>query len=317
MKDLSIIIPVYNTEKYLDRCINSLIKQNGDVRDKYEIIIINDGSTDNSNSIITEYASKYPDIIKSHSIDNSGISIARNIGLDHAIGRYIWFVDSDDYVSENSIHMLISSMNSQIEGIAISYTMTYDNKPDKYIKLSPNCTNGIDLLTQSNHNPAQFCIFRKDFLDINNLRFIEKCMHEDVDFSTRAKFLAKNIKVITEPLYFFYQRQESVSRGKGAINSKRAFDCLKVTTNLYNFALLHSAADNYYIIANAISTVVNISLSIYPKIRGHEKKEFYNTFKKLKKEISFIRHSKKFRYRLEGIITKWFPTIVLLISKLK
>lgn len=93
---LSIIVPVYNVEKYLDKCLNSLVNQNG--IDDYEIIVVNDGTKDNSQAIIDRYVLQYPSLVKSHIKENGGISSARNYGIKYANGDYISFLDSDDYV---------------------------------------------------------------------------------------------------------------------------------------------------------------------------------------------------------------------------
>lgn len=96
---VSVIVPVYNVEKYLDRCLLSIIKQN--LKD-YEIVIVNDGSSDNSLEIINKYKQKYPSIINLIDKENEGSSSARNTGLENAKGEYITFLDSDDYLEENS-----------------------------------------------------------------------------------------------------------------------------------------------------------------------------------------------------------------------
>ena len=94
MKLLSIIVPVYNVEKYLDRCLNSLVKQK---LDNYEVIVVNDGTKDNSQKIIDRYVKKYPKVFRSYIKKNGGLSDARNYGLKYAKGKYISFIDADDY----------------------------------------------------------------------------------------------------------------------------------------------------------------------------------------------------------------------------
>ena len=96
---VSIIVPVYNAEKYLKKCLNSLVKQ---TLDEIEIIIINDGSVDKSQEIINEFSNQYPDKIKSYIQSNSGQAVARNFGLKKAIGEYVLFIDSDDYIELNT-----------------------------------------------------------------------------------------------------------------------------------------------------------------------------------------------------------------------
>lgn len=94
---LSVIVPIYNVEKYLPRCLDSLLCQGMETKE-YEVICVNDGSTDNSAAILAEYEKKYPDIFRVVTQGNQGVSVARNIGMQMAQGEYIAFVDSDDYV---------------------------------------------------------------------------------------------------------------------------------------------------------------------------------------------------------------------------
>ncbi len=96
MKKVSVIVPVYNVENYITKCLESLVSQ---TLQDMEIIIVNDGSTDNSQQIIDNFVKKYPEKIKAFIKDNGGLSDARNFGIDRAIGEFIGFVDSDDYVT--------------------------------------------------------------------------------------------------------------------------------------------------------------------------------------------------------------------------
>lgn len=104
----SIIVPVYNTGKFLANCLDSLLEQ--DIpRSEYEIICVNDGSTDNSLSILQEYARNNENVVV---VDkhNEGVSVARNVGLDHAKGEYVWIIDSDDWIVRNCFSFLKNSI---------------------------------------------------------------------------------------------------------------------------------------------------------------------------------------------------------------
>ncbi|MGB5653390.1 MAG: glycosyltransferase, partial [Robiginitalea sp.] len=108
MIDLSIVVPLYNTEEYIARCLDSLLNQ--DIPDdKYEIIVINDGSKDNGKQIVEKYANQYAQI-KLFDQPNKGLSITRNRGLELAQGQYVYFIDSDDFVSPNSFLRIIEYM---------------------------------------------------------------------------------------------------------------------------------------------------------------------------------------------------------------
>ena len=107
---ISVIVPVYNVELYLSKCLDSLVHQ---TIESIEIIVVNDGSTDNSQKIIDEYKTKYPNKIKSYIKSNGGLSDARNYGIDKANGQYIGFVDSDDYVEINMFEKMYNKAISQ------------------------------------------------------------------------------------------------------------------------------------------------------------------------------------------------------------
>ena len=99
----SIIVPVYNVEKYLKKCLDSIIDQ---TYKNYEVIVVNDGSPDNSQAIIEEYKKNYPNKIKAYNKQNGGLSDARNFGLQYTTGDYVIFVDSDDYVKNDMLEVL-------------------------------------------------------------------------------------------------------------------------------------------------------------------------------------------------------------------
>lgn len=122
---VSVIVPVYNVEKYLNRCIDSLILQTIDKKDM-EVILVDDGSTDNSPAICDEYAEKFDNIRVFH-IENNGVSNARNLGMDKAQGKYIMFLDSDDYLSPNSVKSIAKFFNKNHDKVDV---VTYREKVD-------------------------------------------------------------------------------------------------------------------------------------------------------------------------------------------
>ena len=105
MTKISVIVPVYNVEELLPKCLDSLVNQ---TFDDYEVIVVNDGSPDNSQKIIDDYYKKYPNIIKPLKKENGGLSSARNYGLKYATGEYVLYVDSDDYVSSDILEKMYS-----------------------------------------------------------------------------------------------------------------------------------------------------------------------------------------------------------------
>ena len=119
--EVSIVIPVYNVEKYLEKCINSLLEQTID-KSKIEVVLVDDGSTDSSPEICDKFAKEY-DFIHVHHVANGGVSSARNYGIDNAHGKYILFLDSDDWLTKKSIKNIVSFFNKHYDEIDI---VTYE-----------------------------------------------------------------------------------------------------------------------------------------------------------------------------------------------
>ena len=132
MAKVSIIVPVYNVEKYIEKCLNSLVNQ---TLEDIEIILVNDGSTDKSQTIIEQYQKKYPDVIKAYSTKNGGAAKARNYALEHVTGEYIGFVDSDDYISEEMYEKLYNQAKKENADIVCCnyYRVKMEKKFNKMI----------------------------------------------------------------------------------------------------------------------------------------------------------------------------------------
>ena len=113
---VSIIVPVYNVEKYLEKCLDSLVNQ---TLDSYEIIVVNDGSPDNSQEIIDKYVEKYPGIVFAYKKKNGGLGDARNFGIDKARGEYVGFVDSDDWVDKKMFEAMYNMAKTENDDVVI------------------------------------------------------------------------------------------------------------------------------------------------------------------------------------------------------
>lgn len=151
MEKVSIIVPIYNVEKYIERCIKSLISQT--YRD-IEILLINDGSPDDSKTICERYE-KIDKRIKLYNKENGGLSDTRNYGLKRAKGEYILFVDSDDYIESNTVEVLISEMKKDnLDIVAGNAVLEADGEDKKYLDITKHdknkVTNGLEYYVTSN-----------------------------------------------------------------------------------------------------------------------------------------------------------------------
>lgn len=222
--DLSIIIPVYNCEKYLKRCLNSICNQ---TVSNFEVIIIDDGSTDKSLSICKEYANK-DSRFKVFSIANHGSAYARNYGLEHVHGKYVGFVDADDYISAEMYSLLLQAGNNDNadivscdivrvlkNGSQIKITNMLDGgKYDRtsiVLKLFPILICSPRLETETPYTMV-LKIFKKSFLEKNSIKFDNALIAgQDFVFSTTAFYYAESF-VYLKGEYCYYYFQNDVSR---------------------------------------------------------------------------------------------------------
>ncbi len=217
MKKLSIIVPVYNVEKYLPKCIESIMAQ---TYRKFELILVDDGSPDKSGSICDEYATKDSRIIVIHKA-NGGVSAARNSGLQIASGEYIGFVDPDDYIARNMYENMIKELEEHSVDMVIC---GYDYINEDYSIDRKYKEKEMEILTQEEIMSMQFDmpptirhtvmnkIFRKE--DLSNIFFLEKYhSSEDVDFLIRYLKGINKAVFIHKPYYKNLVRKGSATHG--------------------------------------------------------------------------------------------------------
>ena len=226
---VSVIVPVYNVEKYIDRCLKSLVNQ--DFTDIYEIIIINDGSPDQSIKICEKYAKEY-DFIKIITKENAGLGMARNTGIDAAKGEYIIFVDSDDFVTNNMISYLYSKIVSNKADIVYASHYKYYNETKCYYKKRTSqeiivennqiVNFRLDMIATDASSPCDTptdvsvwsAIFKAGIIKDNNIHFVSErdLISEDVVFNTDLYKHAKKIMVVDVPVYYYCFNFESLSK---------------------------------------------------------------------------------------------------------
>ena len=212
MKKVSVIVPVYNVENYLERCLDSLVNQT--LKD-IEIIVVNDGSPDNSGEIIEKYSKKYKNVI-GYKKKNGGLSDARNYGLTKANGEYIAFVDSDDYVDRNMFSKLY---NKAQEGNYDIVCCDFDYVDDDNNFMGNGSSNiSHDLYGEDvkkcmlDFYPTAWNKLYKKELFSNNVKFKKGVWFEDVEFMYRLFPYVKSIGVIQDKLYHYVQREGSITK---------------------------------------------------------------------------------------------------------
>lgn len=220
--NLSIIIPVYNVEKYLTQCLESLIELN--IKD-YEIIIVNDGSTDNSKLIINNYVNRYP-YIKCIEQHNCGLSIARNNGLSEATGKFVVFIDSDDYINRNIFVKLVNEvLYDDVEiGIANFERLINNNIKKNYRQLfqrqllakkgvvsgTEYIKKSFDYLRDEVRVESVTQIYKRSFLEDKNIIFQPHIVFEDTLFTIKAYLNSQNVKYYPYVFYVYRMREGSI-----------------------------------------------------------------------------------------------------------
>lgn len=228
--EVSVIVPVYNVEKYLEKCLESLVNQKFN---NYEIIVVNDGSPDNSQKIIDKYIKKYPKLIKGYKKENGGVSSARNYGLKNAIGDYIAFVDSDDYVKEDYLSLLYNEAKIHNYDIIMCDMIKKSSTNEEVL----NCyVNGNDIVKNLLVSlPAIWNkMYKKSLFLENKIEFPDILYGEDLATTGKLLMHAKNIGYVNKALYYYIIRDGSIMHQQ-KYNKKMSdiFKSLDILTNYF------------------------------------------------------------------------------------
>lgn len=256
MIKITAIVPIYNSEKYLETCLNSLLNQ---TLKEIEVILINDGSIDKSQKIIDKYVSNYPLIFKSFSQNNLGQASARNLGLKHATGEFISFVDSDDYLELNAYEKAYNySVSNELDIVCFNFFEEKNNvkKISSYYKLN-DYSNDIKYIL--NETSPVNKIIRRSLIEKNNICFTENYIYEDLELIPKLVLYTNRIGFLDDCLYNYVLHENSTMRQEKynskldsiyfVVNSlKKSFENTKYTKELeYIFIehLLHGAVLRY------------------------------------------------------------------------
>ena len=311
---ISVIIPIYNAEKYLERCINSLLNQ---TYSDYEIILVDDGSKDNSGNICDYYAYKYSNIKVIHK-ENGGSGSARNVGISKAKGNYISFVDADDYVKNNFLERMVELAyiyNADLVECSFEIVKNYNNKLEE----TDNKCKTINKMSNIEMLEA-FCS-KKDYLKsavlwnklikkelFNNLKFIEGKGIDDEYIIHELLYRSKISIVIDDKLYFYYMSEGSQMRSGYSLKALDSIEAIEnqlkffkhINNNkLYNMLLYRyysAICINYYLIKSFYKDKTDLIITLNQK-----RKNWRNAL--LVKEILFSD-------KMILILKRFFPAII-------
>lgn len=236
MPKVSVIVPVYNVDKYLDKCIVSLINQ---TLDEIEIIIVNDGSTDSSKQIAMSYKEKYPNKIVYLEKQNGGLSDARNYGIPYATGEYIAFLDSDDYVELDMYEKMYNiAQKENSDMVECDFIWEY---PDKTKIDVGTIYNGKKEMIVNARVVAWNKLIKKSILDEAKIEYPKGLRYEDVEFFYKMVPFYNKVSFVKEPLVHYIQRSNSISNSQ----NERTKEIFTVLNNVIEYYKENSLYEEY------------------------------------------------------------------------
>lgn len=232
MPKVSIIVPVYNVEKYLRRCLDSLVMQ---TLSEIEIIVVNDGTKDNSQVIIDEFVQKYPNKVHSYIKENGGLGDARNFGLQFASAQYIGFIDSDDYVEHNMYELMyLKALQECADIVLCDIEYVWENSNQKLQVNGLKLIEGTDIQKSAFLSPlfAWNKLYHRDLFMNSSIRYPMNLWYEDIPVTLPLFALANKIAYVNESMVHYVQRNSSIMATK---NSLKMRDIFEILSKVYDF----------------------------------------------------------------------------------
>ena len=288
--NVSVIVPVYNVELYIEQCLKSIFNQ---TLKNIQVIIVNDGSTDKSETVINKFIGKY-DNVEYINQKNQGVSISRNTALKYVKGEYVLFVDPDDYLAEDCIEKMYKKANNIDADIVIS----------GYKKVFDDTIAGIDedIILELNHNNIYEGkmlaekmleleisgylwdkLFKKSFLDKYDFGFEPKRYVQDWYPVFKQIYHSRRVGIINEPLYYYRQRGTSTVNKN---NNKLIQDFHYATSSILKYVELNNLDLDQESIIAFKSTTFNSLIKMYSKLNQNSKIAIYSNFNKDKFDLN-------------------------------
>ena len=301
---LSIVIPMYNVEKYIDKCLSSCYCQNIP-QSEYEVVCVNDGSPDKSSEIAKEFSKTHPNLKVIDRV-NGGLSAARNTGIDNSKGEYIFFLDSDDWIAENCLEKIIQQLRDESPDIlAICAANVIGNSFVRRVSHDGKYPmTGIEVMKRGISPCAPFSITRRGLLNENKLRFFEGIYHEDSEFTPRLYYYAKKVSFTNDIIYYVYQNPESITRKP---NPKKVFDVIGVVCpRLHEFSK-NLTEEEKNIFSNRISSDINTALSHSGECSNEQIEKINSLLYQNRFLFRHLKRSSLLKYKIEGYLFSLFP----------
>lgn len=292
MTDISIIVPIYNAEKYLNKCIKSLINQ---TKQELEFVLVNDGSTDTSEEIIKSYKDKR---IKHFKNKNQGIGKTRNFGIDKATGKYIMFLDSDDYLATHACEELFNRAEKDNLDLVINdfYRVDEETEKQEEIKIldfkNTTLKENKNLLLDVNLAPWNK-LYKTELLKKNKIKFVEDLKYEDAPFVIEAMDKAKKIGHLNKFLNYYIIHKNSET----TVRDKKIFDIIEIVDKIRKY---FSKRKEFTETVDKLSVRILTNYTIQQRVQQDREvgKEFIDkAFKYMKENIPDYKDNKYYENR--------------------
>lgn len=286
---ISVIIPVYNVEEYLRECVDSVLKQ---TYQNFEVILVDDGSTDSSGDICDEYVGNDERVSVVHQ-KNGGLSVARNTGLAESNGKYVYFLDSDDYIAENAFEILLSIAEKDNSDIVFFDAFSFADTDDftvkqNYIRKNEYKTdtgyNVLEAMTQNNeyHSAVPLLFFKKKFLINCGISFVPDIVYEDMIFTYQIFCKSAVVSQCKEALYYRRYRKNSIMTS--AKSKKHFTSCLVVYKNNSDFTSKLNFNDKKIFYKYVCRCAFNV-FNVYEKLNKKDKKSCKSELKNFRNDV--------------------------------
>lgn len=315
---LSIVVPVYNVERYVRKCILSIINQDYDLFNDIELIVVNDGTKDKSIEQIQDLVDLYDNITLINQ-ENLSLSVARNNGMAEAKGDYVWFVDSDDWITTDAVRYIFPYLDGVNDIITINFTsVTEDGETLNVVPYSDVKTlSGKDSFRQGCEfsTMAQRGVYRKEFMEKKGLFFMPGVYNQDDELCLRASYLAEQVTFLPKPIYYFLRT--TGDKHKSIMNSgkpKYGFDYLTVSKSLEFFADKNiKEKDIFKSFQCHISVLINCGINAISKCSEEEQRKYIEMYREL--DLNKIYYRAGGKYMVEGLLFSLFPNKMIKIYK--
>lgn len=317
MKKLSIIVPVYQVEKYIRSCIESIFKQGLDDAD-FELIIVNDGTKDRSMEVIADIISQHDNVIVINQ-ENLSLSVARNNGIAKAQGEYILMPDSDDLLIENSLPLLLEkALETKVDLVVADFLVMYDNEIEQFEGISQNKADfekktGKELLQDLNPHQCYVwrTLYKRAFIIQEHLEFVPNVCYQDVPFTHECYIKAGNC-LRTNRLLNIY-RKERKGSNTASFNLNKAFNYCVVIKKTWELTsidgldpmMLKKLQDDVY-----TTFYIMVHSTLHSNINSSDFRRIINT---LNREVPSLRFTNGIKQKVETLLFKNTPLLYVTI----